>query len=97
MLSGILTVVAVILMVAFTIGTVMYVRNSRQASTRVSPDTLGHAIHLTDPDHRAEWLASCKAGATTKEQLRTLDALRAEGLISQEEWEATRTDILKNL
>lgn len=97
MLSGILTVVAVILLAAFALGTVLYMRSAHRTPTHVGPETLGHGVHLTDPDQRAAWLASGKAGATTKEQLGTLDALRGQGLISQEEWEVTRTDILHNL
>ncbi len=54
-------------------------------------------IQLMGQAQRSAWLASPESGSTVQERLRNLDALRAEGLISQVEWEQTRMDILKDL
>lgn len=99
LLSGILTVVAVIVLVVFTVGFIVYNRRLRGATNgvRIDPSILDHGVDLTDPDQRAHWLASGVAGASVKERLRTIEALRSEGLISQAEWELTRQDILHNL
>ena len=97
MLSIVLTIVAAVVMVAFVVGIAIFTWRSQRSRYRVSPDVLGDGVHLTDPEQRAEWLASGRAGSTAKEQLRTLDALRADGLISQEEWEVTRMAIVKTL
>ena len=98
MMSGILTVMAVIVMIAFAAGFIVYSRSLRSSrSAEVNPEILDDGVHLTDPEQRATWLASGKAGSTVQQRLRNLDALRADGLISEEEWALTRMDILKDL